>query len=213
MKLRRSTPCSLLSFLAVAGAVALFENPAHAAGIIKNPGDHPDYSVELEPHGLLDWDQHWYFNHTGFGLGMHAAIPFVDNGPVKKINNNIGIGFGLDWSHFSDNGCGGWWWGGPRRAGIPYGYDCTGNELTFPVYMQWNFFFTDIISVSAEAGFSIVHGWADVSPCPIGYDCGSSDTTVEPYFEGAGRFLFGDTVGLMVRVGWPFLTVGADFLL
>jgi hypothetical protein len=33
------------------------------------------------------------------------------------------------------------------------------------------------------------------------------------YFEAGGRFLFGDTIGLTVRLGYPFLTVGMSILL
>jgi hypothetical protein len=188
--------------------------PAHAAGIIKNPGDHPAYSVELEPHGLLAWDNYWW-GGTGLGLGMHAVIPFVDNGPVSTINNNMGIGFGLDWAHFSDNGCG--WTYGRFQRGFGPGYcDVSGNTLLFPVYVQWNFFFTKVVSVFGEAGFGIHHDWASYAPpggCPLGYNCTSSYTGVSPYFEGGGRFLFGDTVGLLVRIGYPFMTVGVSILL
>src|SRR5512140_1015887 len=119
---------------------------ARAEGIIKNPGDHPKYSVELEPHGLLDWDNYWW-GSTGYGLGMHAVIPFLDNGPVSTINNNMGIGFGLNWSHFSDNACG-WAYGGFRGTVFgPGACDVSANSVKFPVYVQWNFFFTKIVGV------------------------------------------------------------------
>jgi hypothetical protein len=82
--------------------------------------------------------------------------------------------------------------------------------------MEWNFFLTKIVSVFGEPGFSIVHSWADLAPtggCPIGADCTFSHTGLVPYFEAGGRFLFGDTVGLEVKIGYPYLTVGASFLL
>jgi hypothetical protein len=194
-------------------ATTLATVDARAAGIIKNPGDHPKYSVELEPHGLLDWDNYWW-GGTGYGLGMHAVIPFLDNGPVSTINNNMGIGFGLNWTHFSDNTCG-WFYGRPPGAVVP-GCDVAANSLKFPVFVQWNFFFTKIVGVFGEAGFGIYHDWASWSPaagCPVGANCTTSNTGVFPYFEGGGRFLFGDTIGLLVRIGYPYLTVGASFLL
>ena len=53
-------------------------------------------------------------------------------------------------------------------------------------------------------------------PCaaPGGY-CEDTDshTGVEPNFAGGGRFLFGETVGLFVRLGIPYLSVGASILL
>jgi hypothetical protein len=90
----RRPHCHLTTLAAgsVALLAALTAVDARAAGIIKNPGDHPKYAVELEPHGLLDWDNYWW-GGTGYGLGMHAVIPFLDNGPVSTINNNMGIGF------------------------------------------------------------------------------------------------------------------------
>jgi hypothetical protein len=52
-----------LSRTAAAGSLAAVATlmtavPAHAEGIIKHPGDHPSYGVELEPHGLLAWDNY-----------------------------------------------------------------------------------------------------------------------------------------------------------
>lgn len=186
---------------------------ARAEGTIKNPGDHPKYSVELEPHGLLDWDNYWW-GGTGFGLGMHAVIPFLDNGPISTINNNMGIGFGLNWAHFSDNACG--FAVGPRGQFIAGECDVSANSIKIPVFVQWNFFFTRVVTVFGEAGFGIYHDWTSYSPaagCPVGASCTASDTGAFPYFEGGGRFLFGDTIGLTVRIGYPYLTLGASFLL
>ena len=51
----------------------------------------------LEPHIVLAWNNPVPCSDTGFGAGFHAAIPFLDNGPVPTINNNMGIGFGIDY--------------------------------------------------------------------------------------------------------------------
>ena len=193
---------------------ALTTTPAHAEGIIKNPGDHPKYAVELEPHALLDWDNYWW-GGTGYGLGMHAVIPFLDNGPVSTINNNMGIGFGLNWAHFGDDGCG-WAYGRFQGRVFVGNCDASANSIKFPVYVQWNFFFTKVVSAFGEMGLGIYHDWTSYTPpggCPVGYSCSASDTGVFPYFEVGGRFLFGDTVGLLVRIGYPYFTVGASFLL
>jgi len=206
--------CALAATL-LAAAATLTTVEARAESIIKNPGDHPNYAVELEPHGLLDWDNYWW-GSTGYGLGMHAVIPFFDNGPVSTINNNMGIGFGLNWSHWSDNACG-WAYRGFRNGFFGAG-DCnvTANSIKIPIFMQWNFFLTKIISVFGEPGLGIYHDLATWTPpggCPVGFSCGNNATGVFPYFEVGGRFLFGDTVGLLVRIGYPYLTVGASILL
>src|SRR5215471_6094726 len=120
---------------ALAALVTLVSATVRAEGIIKHPGDHPKYSVELEPHGLLDWDS-YYWGGTGYGLGMHANIPVVDNGPVSTINNNLGVGFGIDWSHFENDNCGFYI---NRGGGVIINgaaCDASANTLRFPVYAQ-----------------------------------------------------------------------------
>ncbi len=209
---RPHCPFTALAAGSLAVLTTLTTVDARAEGIIRNPGDHPKYAVELEPHGLLDWDN-YYWDSTGYGLGMHAVIPFLDNGPVSTINNNMGIGFGLDWSHFSDNACG---FANIRGTVFGPGCDVSGNSIKFPVFVQWNFFFTKIVGVFGEAGFGIYHDWVSWTPangCPVGAYCSNNQTGVFPYFEGGGRFLFGDRVGLLVRIGYPYLTLGASFLL
>jgi hypothetical protein len=213
--------CPALVGTALAALVTLTASPSEAAGIIKNPGQHPNYSVELEPHGLIGW-RNTYWGGTGFGLGMHAVIPFLDNGPISKINNNMGIGFGMNWVHHSGPD---YWYGycgfgpGPNRFGCG---DMAANSLMFPVFVQWNFFLTDIVSVFGEAGFGLEHTWwsADYPPgtcnaAIFGPNCNYSvsDFGAFPYFHGGGRFLFGDTVGLLVRIGYPYLTLGVSILL
>jgi hypothetical protein len=185
--------------------------PTEASAQIKRPGAHPDYSVELEPHGLLQWGgEPWW--DEGFGLGMRVTIPFFHNGPIKKINNNMGIGFGLDLAFF--DGCNERWW---NQWNYAYGRNCSAQDWMFPVVMQWNFFFTDVISVAGEAGFGISHergSWDYPCNAPGGWcEYHWSDTSADVHFSGGGRFLFGDTVGLFVRLGHPYISVGASILL
>lgn len=186
---------------------------------IKEPGNHPAYSVELEPHLLVDWsDEFW--GGDGIGIGGRVSIPVIDNGPIRTINNNLAIGFGFDWAHFGGN-C--WDWGtvyvgqpGPvPRGPFPNGYDCSGDNFWFPAVAQWNFFLTPVISVFGEAGFAIRYSsWSADYPCgnaicrPTGHDLG-----VEPLFFGGARFLVAKSFGITARIGWPYLSVGASFLL
>ena len=89
-------------------------------GTIKFPGDHPNYAFELEPHGLLE-----PFHDFHPGVGVRGTIEIVDNGFITKINNTVGIGFGLDW---------------------------TSKSVWVPVVMQWNFWLSENWSVFGEPG-------------------------------------------------------------
>jgi hypothetical protein len=85
--------------LPAAFAVAAFAlaTPASAQSVIKQPGAHPDYIFEAEPHALVD-----FFDDFHPGVGFRGTLKLVDNGFVKTINNSIGLGFGVDWNdnHF-----------------------------------------------------------------------------------------------------------------
>ena len=205
----RNRHSKLLSSFAVSAAILTL--PALATAQIKSPGAHPDYSVELEPHFVLDWAEHYgYGNDEAIGLGLRATIPFLDNGPISTINNNMGIGFGLDWTHNGD-ACDFFFWRGNR-----YGYECTVDNFHFPVVVQWNFWLTPIISVFGEAGLDIVHTRWEWDNCGApGFECDGSDTDVNFAFWGGGRFLFGEgsSVGGIVRLGWPYISLGIGILL
>jgi hypothetical protein len=179
--------------------------PAEAAAQIKQPGAHPDYVVELEPHFVLDWNDHdGPDDDEGIGLGLRATIPFLQNGPISSINNNMGIGFGLDYVWSDDDHCG---W--RRRRNEFFDEGCEWNTFYLPVVVQWNFWLTPIISVFGEAGLGIERTHWEVEGC-----CEDSDTDVEFLFWGGGRFLFGagSNVGGVVRLGWPYLSLGVSVL-
>jgi hypothetical protein len=107
-----------------------------ASAQIKEPGNHPKYGVEFEPHFLAQWSGP-YWGDAGIGAGLRVSIPIIDDGPVTTINNSFAIGFGFDWAHFG-GGC--WDWGRLRPPGPPppppgpdlRGYDCNGNSFWFP---------------------------------------------------------------------------------
>ncbi|HEY4159343.1 MAG TPA: hypothetical protein VGM29_14645, partial [Polyangiaceae bacterium] len=134
-----------------------------------------------------------------------------DNGPVPTINNNMAIGFGIDYAHYSANYCGFIFPGVVPQTSV--------NVWDFPVVAQWNFFFTSHISVFGEAGLYIQH-WSWTYPtniaCPNGAFCNSfsaSDTTVQPMATGGARFLFTNNVSAMVRLGWPYISAGVGIWL
>jgi hypothetical protein len=200
--------------IAAASMLGALPTQARADSVIKRPGARPDYAVELEPHLVLALDGPVWADE-GIGLGFRASIPIVDE-PIKTINNNMAIGFGFDWAHHGDNNA--CWW---RYRNVYYAYpddNCNANSFYFPVVLQWNFWLTDIISVYGEPGLAIRY-WRYEGPCNYAdWDgiCDYDDTDVLPIvFYGGARFMFSDSVGLNVRMGfWPtMLNVGASFLL
>lgn len=182
----------------------LLPRAARAENLITSPGDHNEYKFELEPQLVIRtagprwggyycdrWDDprrrpdpdcrsYGYGGFTGVGPGLRVSIPFMHNGPIDSINNNIGISFGGSLTFHGYQGL---------HATV----------LNLPVAFQWNFYFTEIISVLGEAGLNT----------PITFWPGGSHFTVEPLIQGGGRFQFGK-VGVLVRVGWPLLSVGAN---
>ena len=111
-----------------AGCLALAVAPsARADDTIKRTGDHPDYVVELEPHG--DFGFGFRYDGVGVGLGFRASIVIVKNGFIPKLNNNVAITFGGDFVHY----------GGCYFSNV----DCNANYLFFPAGLQWDrYFFT-----------------------------------------------------------------------
>ena len=180
--------------------------------IIERAGDHPTYSVELEPHALAFFAP--AAGSDGLGLGGRATIPIVKNGFVGSINNSVGIGFGLDWVHY--NGCYHW------RS--PNGLCSNLDNLWIPVVMQWNFFLSTHWSVFGEPGLALhCSSWGD--GCVSGnyvdvgggtryVDCGDAPNRlgVDPFvlFVG-GRYHFTEQVALTMRIGWPTASVGVSF--
>jgi hypothetical protein len=172
---------------------------AHAQSIIKNPGDHPTYAVEL----ALGWGH--LYRGNGFGVGGRVSIKIVENGFVKSINNSVAIGLGLDWLRYSD--C--YYYN--RRDRFDYG--CGASYFVLPVVMQWNFWLSPKWSVFVEPGLYVYHGVYD-DYCDSRFpDCRyPTRTSVDFAFYAGGRFHFTDTIALTMRLGYPTSSVGLSFL-
>src|SRR5262245_12860229 len=78
-------------------AVVVAAMPAQAQSVIRQPGVHPDYVFEAEPHILFALDPPGHGGGDGIGPGFRGTIEIVDNGFISKINNTVGIGFGADY--------------------------------------------------------------------------------------------------------------------
>jgi hypothetical protein len=217
----KSRRCTIPSQLALAAvwigslAIATLSRPAFAQSIIRNPGAHPQYVLELEPHLLLGpTDPPGNTVGTGVGAGLRATIPIVQNGFVQTINNSVGISFGFDWLHYTSGrdvavGYCGRWILGPNNTRI-----CTqlagpstapANYIFLPVAMQWNFWLLKQLSVFGEPGFVIYHRKAEFEP--------DSSFGVAPLFQLGGRWHFSDIASLTFRFGYPTFSLGVSFLL
>jgi hypothetical protein len=119
----------------VAAGVLLFAGSARAEqAIIKQPGEHPRYVFEAEPHLLLGWHAFREYQ-DGPGVGFRGTIPLVFNGFVSSINNSVGIGLGFDVD--------------------PVG---RADHFAVPVVMQWNFWLSTHWSVFGEPGAAVIFG-------------------------------------------------------
>jgi hypothetical protein len=191
----RSRSLALAALVPLA-ALSLAAAPVRADDTIKHPGDHPQYSVEAEPHLLLGWGGGW--GGGGFGIGGRFSIPIVENGFVPSINNSVAIGFGLDVMFY--NSC-----------YYSNAQGCSATGFVFPVVMQWNFFVAQRWSVFGEPGLAIYHNsWNCNGGCPGG---GPADTFLEPALYLGGRYHITDSISLTMRIGWPSFSFGGSFFL
>ncbi|MGH7272675.1 MAG: hypothetical protein ACREJ3_19770 [Polyangiaceae bacterium] len=103
---------------------------ADERSVIKDPGDHPSYVFEAEPHFLLGYSGP-YDNGGSPGIGFRGTF-HIANGFVPSINDSVGIGFGAD-----------------------IGGD---GHVLIPIVMQWNFWLSTHWSVFGEPGFAFGSG-------------------------------------------------------
>lgn len=203
-------PLRSLALFAGLSAPLLAAAPADAESIIKRPGQHPRYSVELEPHLLLAWAEPPGIRvpgDSGWGLGARFSIPVAPDGLIRSINDSAAVGFGVDWLRYSGGSYGGRcteWVPGPAGTSVCVDTTSDGGRtdmLQFPVVLQWNFWLTDVISVFGEPGVALTHdseGGLDFSPFVI---------------WGGARFQLADSVAVTLRAGVPTLSAGVSFLL
>jgi hypothetical protein len=193
----------------VVAALCVTAGDAHAVSIIKDPNP-PKYGVEIEPHLNLNFGGFGFYEYNtfGWGPGVRFSIPVMSPGFIKSINDSIAISFGADLLHYSGRRyyCNG------RNCNV---YFDTGDfwALYLPVTMQWNFWLTDKWSVMGEPGLAIRHSFLDNDYCnsTIYNDC-RSITTVVPAFYAGGRYHFGETTALTMKIGFPtFFSIGVSF--
>ncbi len=179
-----------VALLSAAAALTVEASEAHADSIIKNPNDHPDYAVELEPHLNIGFFGPGIFRlgrggrgfrgdlEPAFGAGFRATPIIVDPGFIPKLNNTVGITFGLDVAS-----C---------------GRSCVNDvQIAIPVGMQWNFYVHEKWSVFGEVGGQIRTDFEDAWP--------------DLLFQVGGRYHFDEDLALTMRAGYPWFSVGLSF--
>ena len=196
-----ATRSALLTLIAV--AAVLVSSSARADDTIKTPGDHPDYAVEIEPHGLIGLG--FRYGGVGIGLGARFSIPLVKNGFVPTINNSVALTFGADFMHYGD--C---------FDNAFVNVDCSANYLFFPVALQWNFFVASKWSVFGEPGIVPFYGFYD-DLCGNGVNqvkgCNDpSHFSVAPALYVGGRYHFNEHTALTMRLGYPDFSIGVSFM-
>lgn len=172
-------------------ALSLSSTEAEARPTIKSPNDHPEYRAELEPHGnIVLWHPGYVRTYGGryyrgfepeFGAGFRATIEIADPAFIPKINNTVGITFGIDLTN------------------CRYCYAAKSFAIYNPVGVQWNFWFTDKWSAFAEGGVMLHSAgfYYHVDP--------------DFFVDIGGRYNFNDKVALTMRIGQPFFSIGASF--
>jgi len=200
-------PSSVLaSTLAFGSAVLCLPRAAHAQSTIKEPGRRPQYAFELEPHLILTpFDAPDASANGGYGLGVRGTIEILPDGFIPKLNDSVGIGFGLDWVRYDltpfRGGCQRF---EPTANGVPVCVDADGggsaSYIYVPVVMQWNFWLHPRWSVFGEPGLAVSHR-------------SGGETGVSPDVSIGGRFHASDGVALTLRLGYPAVTFGVSFLL
>ncbi|HEY6078507.1 MAG TPA: hypothetical protein VIW29_06880 [Polyangiaceae bacterium] len=170
---------------------------------ISNPGDHPRYTFEAEPHLVLGFiEPPGYASGAGFGVGFRGSLPIMRNGFIPKLNNSVAIGFGLDFARY---GAGDYCADGGDLSTCDDRERADGfNELYFPIVLQWNFFLSRNWSVFGEPGVALTYHAHE----------GPNDVAFNPFvFFVGGRFHFSDKIMLTMRIGYPAFSVGCSFLL
>ncbi len=202
-------PNRLIGCLAVVAIVTLLGTHASAdTMVIKRPGAHPRYSFEAEPHLLIgpyDPPGSQFDDEAGIGVGFRGTIEIVDNGFISKINNTVGIGFGLDFVHFDGDGCVRIDRVNGRRRCVDFDNRDV-NAVWLPVVMQWNFWLSRNWSVFGEPGMAFRFDNNNVDD--------DLDFDVDFFvFYAGGRWHFADRMSLTMRIGYPTFSVGVSFLL
>jgi len=112
----------------LASLVFFFGRPAFAdTATGREPDAHPHYFFEAEPHALIG-----LYEPKAFGAGFRGTFLLSDAGFIRNVNDTVGLGVGIDWTH---------------------------DTTWVPIVLQWNFWVSQHWSVFAEPGIAL--RWRD----------------------------------------------------
>lgn len=190
--------------------VFLAASPASAQLIIDDDKAVPDFSVEVEPHGVLTpfWPPRGSAD-VGVGVGALVGINLAPRGFIPTVADSVSLGLGLDYVKYfggrpSVGECVEWVGDSPDEEICvrTRGGGGAGSYFFAPAVMQWNFYLTEDWSVFGEPGLAMY------------FYSGTIDSRLRvgltPVFNLGGRFHFSDRAALTMRVGYPYTTVGVS---
>lgn len=191
---RVAPPLPRPRLLALAGLLGVVATTAPAVAQIRDPGAHPTYSFDAEFHGAVGMSGTGKRDGAGWGVGFRGTVPVMQNGFVPRLNNSVGIGFGLDWL----------WYGDIVRCQNETA-ECTRDAVYsafIPVVMQWNFWLSPEWSVFGEPGLGVaIASRGDER----------ADAGVQPTIYIGARWLMVPDFALVFRIGYPTVSVGLGF--
>lgn len=182
---------------------------ASAESIIRREGDHPKYSVELEPHLGLGFAMPGDYGGSSLGGGLRLSIPVAHRGLIDGVNDSAAIGFGIDLMRYSGGGavagrCAEYRGAGPERICVRVeGAPGPAFQALLPVVFQWNFFLDPAWSVFVEPGIGIYYQHHEVD--------GSAIAGAFPVIQLGGRYHFSQSAALTFRIGYPYFSLGVSF--
>ena len=157
---------------------------------------HPQYGAEIEPHFVIAGLDKY---QAGLGFGLNVSIPIFQHAPFKKIDDDISFGVGLDFVRYA-----------AYKPQEPNGANVLTYAWYVPVFVQWNLWLGARASMFVEP--ALVFRFASYPEnCYASQRCAETDRVL-PTGSLGFRFRIFEHVPLVVRVGWPMVTIGGSWL-
>ncbi len=197
--------------LLAAALVFALTQAAQARSLLNQPGRHPKYTLELEPHLVLSpIDPPGAGTGVGWGPGLRLSVPVLKRGFSPKLNDTVAVGVGLDWVFYdaddAQRGACTDFVSAPNGTRVCVEVDGQAGDSTYfyvPIVMQWNLWLHKRWSAFAEPGLALYFRDDDRDELDFG---------LSPVMQLGGRWHFAESAALTFRMGYPTFSVGASFL-
>lgn len=160
---------------------------------------HPRYAAEIELHATIAAFDRFF---VGMGGGARVTIPVWDHTPFKGIDDDLGVGIGLDVIRYA-----------AYKPADPAEPTLRVAAYYVPIYLQWNVWLGARASMFLEP--TLVWRTADyIDSCttvPSNKPCAKESRFLPTGALGL-RFRIADHVSGTLRVGWPMASIGASWL-